>query len=73
MDTFWMVYGLHQRAPVYRHKTEASAVEEAKRLARLHPDIEFYVLESIFHVVKRDVDVTDIAVRARYPDDGIPF
>lgn len=76
-ETFWMVYGLHQRAPVYRHKSEGSAVEEAKRLARLHPDVEFYVLETIHRVVKRDVDVTPMSVGAPYdhrfnPDD-IPF
>lgn len=72
MDTFWMVYGLHQRAPVYRHKTEGSAIEEAKRLARVHPDVDFFVLESTHHVVKRDVDVTPLG-RASADDDGIPF
>lgn len=78
LETFWMVYGLHQRGPVHRHKTETSAVEEAKRLARLHPEIEFYVLEAIHRVVKRDVDVTPIHRLADYerhrihPDD-IPF
>lgn len=72
MDIFWMVYGLHQRAPVYRHKTEGSAIEEAKRLARVHPDVDFFVLESTHHVVKRDVDVTPLG-RASADDDGIPF
>lgn len=59
-DRFWMVYGLHQGAPTHRHKTEQSAVTEAKRLARLHPEVEFFVLETTHHVVKRDVDVTPI-------------
>lgn len=72
--TFWMVYGLHQRAPVHRHKSEFSAIVEAKRLARQIPDVEFYVLEATHHVVKRDVDVTEIATRERWtPDDDIPF
>ncbi len=75
---FWMVYGLHQGAPVHRHKTELSAVTEAKRLARLHPDIDFFVLEATHHVVKRDVDVTPIGGDRqpwdhRDPDNNIPF
>lgn len=74
-STFWMVYGLHQRAPTARHKTEFSAVTEAKRLARLHPDIEFFVLEAIHNVVKRDVDVTPLGMRSYYEETGddIPF
>lgn len=73
-EAFWMVYGLHHRAPVHRHKTELSAVTEAKRLARQNPEVEFYVLEATHHVVKRDVDVTDIGTRDRWtPYDDIPF
>jgi hypothetical protein len=70
--TFWMVYGLHQRSPVHRHKSELSAIDEAKRLARQKPDVEFFVLEATHHVVKRDVDVTDIGTGRRWEDD-IPF
>lgn len=70
--TFWMVYGLHQRAPVYRHKTQASALTKARRLARTNPEIEFFVLEATHHVVKRDVDVTDMGTGERWTDD-IPF
>lgn len=75
---FWMVYGLHQRAPCVRHKTEMSAVAEAKRLARCNPDIESFVLEAIHHVVKRDVDVTPIGNDVSRPwerdtGDEIPF
>lgn len=77
-STFWMVYGLHQRAPTIRHKSEFSAVTEAKRLARLNPDVQFFVLEAIHNVVKRDVDVTPIGRDRplpweRHPDDDIPF
>lgn len=70
---FWMVYGLHQRGPVYRHKSEASAIDEARRLARAHPDVEFFVLETMHHVVKRDVDVTAIGRNDDPYGDGIPF
>lgn len=74
---FWMVYGLHQGAPTARHKTEVSAINEAKRLARMNPDVEFFVLETTHHVVKRDVDVSQISESGgfyrRHPDDDIPF
>jgi hypothetical protein len=74
---FWMVYGLHQGAPTARHKTEQSAVTEAKRLARNNPDVEFFVLETTHHVVKRDVDVSRISesggLYQRDLDDDIPF
>lgn len=76
MQSFWMVYGLHQRPPVYRHKTEASAIEEAKRLARTVPGVEFFVMEATHHVVKNDVRVTVINEdrRAYVQDlDDIPF
>lgn len=74
--TFWMVYGLHQRAPTMRHKTEASALAEAKRLARLAPDVEFFVLEATHNVVKRDVDVVELDRGSSYgrdTGDDIPF
>lgn len=74
IEIFWMVYGLHQGAPTCRHKTEDSALAEAKRLAKLHPDIEFFVLETIHHVVKREVEVTFIGRHEDNPyDDDIPF
>lgn len=81
-NTFWMVYGLHQRSPTVRHKTERSAVEEASRLARINPGVQFFVLEATHNIVKRDVDVTPLGRAALYDtpdfsrpdyDDGIPF
>lgn len=73
--SFWMVYGLHQGAPTVRHKTEASAVAEAQRLARSHGGVEFFVLEASHRVVKNEVIVEPLG--DRYPsdpyDDGIPF
>lgn len=74
---FWMIYGLGQRAPTARHKTLDSAVTEAKRLARMNPEVGFFVLEATHHVVKRDVEVTFIdpglaEIAPVHPDD-IPF
>lgn len=82
--TFWMVYGAGQSAPTVRHRTPESAIGEARRLARVAPDVEFFVLQAIAHVVKRDVEITPMAgdsdfaevpmVPRRHPaDDGIPF
>ncbi|WP_371346503.1 hypothetical protein [Ancylobacter sp. IITR112] len=59
-DQFWMVYGLGQRPPVVRHKTLASASDEAVRLARLNPGMRFYVLEAISAAVKIDVETIDL-------------
>lgn len=71
---FWMVYGMRQGAPTVRHKTRESAIEEASRLARNNPGIEFFVMEAIKKVVKRDVDITHLVeIGPGYEDDGIPF
>ena len=75
-NTFWMVYGLHQRGPTFRHKTERSAVDEASRLARQNPDVQFFVLEATHNIVKRDVDIVRLGRAAqtdRSYDDEIPF
>jgi hypothetical protein len=77
--TFWMVYGAGQRAPTVRHKTPESAIAEARRLARVAPDVEFFVLQAIAHVVKRDVEITPMAGDPDFPDprhghpDDTPF
>ncbi len=44
--TFWMVYGVGQRAPTYRHPSAHAAEREAIRLAKECPGIEFVVLEA---------------------------
>ena len=44
---FWMVYGVGQRGATYQHHSKASAQEEAKRLASLHPGIPFVVLAAV--------------------------
>lgn len=75
IEKFWMVYGLHQRAPTARHKTANSALAEARRLARSYPEVEFFVLESTHHIVKRDVDVTKLGFiqGSSFDPDEIPF
>lgn len=72
---FWMVYGVGQREPTMRHAHIADAAREAKRLARLYPDIAFVVLEAVSMMVKRDVDMITFKDHndARQTDDNIPF
>lgn len=69
--TFWMVYGAGQSAPTVRHKTAQTAIGEAKRLARVAPDVEFFVLQAVAHVVKRDVEITPMQGDPDFQD--IPF
>lgn len=79
MSTFWMVYGLHQKVPTARHKTEKSAVDEASRLARNNPGVQFFVLQATHNIVKRDVDIVTLSPDPYRSgpwdsgDDGIPF
>ncbi len=46
LTQFWMVHGIGQRGPAYRHLSRDSAEREAKRLAVEHPEITFVVLET---------------------------
>ncbi len=76
--SFWMVYGLNQRAPTVRHKTEDSAVREAARLARAHPEITFFVLTATHRLRRNDVLIEPLGARSYFEpteayDDGIPF
>lgn len=68
---FWMVSG--DGPASYRHLSQASAEEEAQRLARLHPGRAFFVMEAI--AVHRKVDVERRDLRGDVPknDDEIPF
>jgi hypothetical protein len=43
----WMVKAEKGGPPNKAHTTEASATEEAKRLARQHPGARFYVMEAM--------------------------
>ena len=70
LGKFWMVYGIDQRAPAFRHWSEDSARTEALRLSRQHPDIAFVVLEATWAVSSKSV-VTEFEVVLG--DDDIPF
>lgn len=74
-EPFFMVYGLGQRQPTVRHKARGSAVQEAERLARLNPGVEFYVLGTVSVSKKTDVITEEMAPSERVSviDDDIPF
>uniref|UniRef100_A0A6M3XYF4 Uncharacterized protein n=1 Tax=viral metagenome TaxID=1070528 RepID=A0A6M3XYF4_9ZZZZ len=44
---FYMVWRAESGDPVKKHETIELAREEARRLARLHPCIEFFVLRAV--------------------------
>lgn len=48
---FWMITG-DGNQPKVRHANKKQAVDEAKRLAKNNPGVEFYVLEAV-HVIEQ--------------------
>jgi hypothetical protein len=74
MNPFWMVYGLGQGQPTWKHSSAHAATKEAERLARLHPGKTFIVLEAIGAVRKRDIEIIPIGRGTQADlDDDIPF
>lgn len=66
--TFWMVHGTGPST--VRHHDLESARREAKRLAKKHPDTDFFVLQAMDCYVKREVERIEVAD----PDfDQVPF
>lgn len=43
---FWMITG-DGNAPKVRHYSKQEAVREAERLAKAHPGVEFFVMETV--------------------------
>ena len=56
---FWYVYNPGGYRPQFKHTTEYSATEEARRLARQSPGQEFIVLEAK-RILKSEQPVTEI-------------
>lgn len=46
-NKFWMVWTMHGASPTVQHQTAKSAKDDASRLAEMHPDERFVVLESV--------------------------
>jgi len=71
-NKIWCVFNPNGRAPTFAHPSEASAKEEAKRLAKNNPDHKFYVMESIGCAEKIDVFYYATPKDMEF-EDGIPF
>lgn len=69
----YLVWNPAGRSPSYIHPSHESAKNEAKRLARLHPDNKFYVLESVGVALKQEVAYYVHSDKPEPFDDGIPF
>ena len=44
---FWLVWNPQGRSPTHRHPTRQMADQEARRLALLNPDQDFFVLKAM--------------------------
>lgn len=67
MQKFWMVWNYDGNQPRVKHETEASAIAEAERLARIVPGQRFVVLEAI--ELRQVSDMLRVSLRR--PDDEI--
>lgn len=56
MKTFYYIVGEGKGAPTIKHETQKYACNEAERLAKLNPNVNYYVLKCIF-CVKGEVNV----------------
>ena len=65
---FWVVWNPDGGSPTCRHETEASATQEAERLARIQPGSTFVVLASV--VARRVENMLRIDLRA---EGELPF
>lgn len=74
---FWMVHGLGQREPRYKHYTAESASAEAKRLAGVYPTVTFVVLEVVdaYCAPAPTINQFEVgpAVGGKHYDDDLPF
>lgn len=80
VQKFWMVHGIGQRSPTFRHETHESAKAEAERLAQQCPGTVFVVLaaKDAFCARIQPVGAVEIVKNAANgatitPDDPIPF
>lgn len=68
MPRFWMVFGVNQREPRYRHWSEDGAENEARRLAATNPNNVFVVLKAV-----KAIQCHPNTVEVEICDDEIPF
>lgn len=54
-NMFYMVYVENKNFPNKCHPSEESAINEAKRLCKKHPESEVFVLKTVFKIETADV------------------
>lgn len=69
MNVFFMVWNPSGGSPVFRHSLRSQAVQEAERLARLHPEQVFFVLGAVSVSKKKDVFTEELYDAS----DDLPF
>jgi hypothetical protein len=67
---FWMVYGMGQGGSKVRHQTYQLAKEEAERLSRATPGVEFFVMMPVSVSRRVDVETKELVDLDHI---GIPF
>lgn len=70
LQPFWFVWCPNGGAPTFKHPSFESAQAEAKRLARIHRDSTFIVLQSVFAAFVCDVQIVDMTPEGY---EEIPF
>jgi len=70
MKPFYMVLNPATYYTKYRHESYRNAKEEAVRLARQHPGIEFIILQAMATAKINDVIVDEVKPEN---DDNVPF
>lgn len=76
MTGFWMVWNENGSNPMKKHSSEESARWEAGRLAKLSPNVNFYVLKVVGKAKAVPVPAVTYAVGFKYADGeepDIPF
>lgn len=68
---FWMVKGAGPTTCIHFEREDAD--READRLSRLHPGVNFYILEAVACHRKVDVERIDLSERIDAENDEIPF
>jgi len=68
--TWFVVWQPESGAPRFRHETKASAKQEARRLAGIHPGKKFHVLALIGTAIADNVQWSEPECGH---DDDIPF
>ena len=66
-EAFWIVWNPQGRNPTHRHLSEFSALNEAERLARMHPGQVFIVLRAV------GARMVDDMQRVSFVEEEVPF